>query len=386
MKTPHLKHGLSRLPLLLLVLMLFGVGWSVARTSTTSTSEPEPSGRILTTSGWTLQLDDTLSTPRLAIGRVEARRRSSLGFDQAGQIVSMKVNEGDQIAAGEVLAQLDTKRLQAQARQMDAALAEASAIRELRRREFIRQEELRRQNVVSAQGYDQAEQQLAQARATVERIQAERERIDVELEKSTLRAPYAGQISMRFRDEGDVVSAGTPLFEILEHPAWEIRTGLNPSQAAALSVGEQVSIKRSGSQEPFQTKVLRILPRLNDQTRTVDVILQPENSMTPFREGELVEVLLEQRLDQAAFALPSTSLQEGTRGTWVVYLAKPLEDSLSGGPTHRIETRPVQLVGMGTEQVFVEGLIEEGDVILYEGLQKFTPGQSIRLKDAGEDS
>lgn len=73
-----------------------------------------------------------------------------------------------------------------------------------------------------------------------------------------------------------------------------------------------------------------------------------------------------------------------------MYRAMPLYeagDEPSGDlATHRIEARPVQLVGIGTDEVYVEGLIEEGDVILVEGLQKFTPGQSIRLNIAGEDA
>ena len=74
----------------------------------------------------------------------------------------------------------------------------------------------------------------------------------------------------------------------------------------------------------------------------------------------------------------------------MVYAARPLEASRTGeqgqAATHRIESRPVQIVGLAPGLVYVRGLLEEGEVILDEGLHKFTPGQLVQLLAEGEDA
>ncbi len=385
---PQNKAGKSRIIVLIMTLLVLGLGWAVAQ-SHSAEEELRPSIRVLSASASPVQLEEGLLIPRMAIGRVEARRRSALGFERDGLLREVLLEEGQRVQAGQVLARLDADRLQAQAKQLDAALAESVAILELRKSSFARQEQLRRQDIVSEQLYDEARQGLAQAEAARDRIAAERERVSIERKKSELRAPYEGRISRRFGDEGDVFSSGTALFELLEESDWEIRAGLSPQQAANLEPGDRVQLQRSGQHPLLQAEVLRILPRLDDRTRTVDVILQTQERDLQLREGELLELLLEEQLAEAAFSLPVASLQEGSRGTWVLYVAKALESPVPGQDgllgTHRIEARPVHLLGMAGESVYVQGLLEEGEAVLQEGLHKFTPGQIVRLLPRGDE-
>ena len=71
-------------------------------------------------------------------------------------------------------------------------------------------------NAVSTQRWDEADRGYAAQEAVVRRVAAQIESVDVDIAKSRLRAPFSGVVSRRFVDEGAVVSAGEPLFRLLE--------------------------------------------------------------------------------------------------------------------------------------------------------------------------
>ncbi|MEO0997898.1 MAG: efflux RND transporter periplasmic adaptor subunit, partial [Pseudomonadota bacterium] len=150
-------------------------------------------------------------------GRVEAGRRSQLGFELGGEIAAIAVDDGDPVGAGDVLARLDTARLRAQRAEAAAAVAAAAADAELAAATLARVREARSYDGVSPLELDQAEQRAAAADAARAAAAAVVERIDVELDKSTLRAPYAGTVVARWSvDEGQIVAQGQPVVDLQE--------------------------------------------------------------------------------------------------------------------------------------------------------------------------
>jgi multidrug efflux pump subunit AcrA (membrane-fusion protein) len=208
------------------------------------------------------------TTEREYTGELTAQRQSDLGFERPGTVVTLLVDEGDRVSTGQPLARLDIRTLQAQRQQLTAQLAQAQAqLRELEagpRREDIaaaeaavsdiqqqlelarlqrqRRQELYTEGAISLEELDQQafgtnslEFRLAQAQsqldelragtrveqvdaqvARVQQLQASIQSVDVDLDKSTLYAPFDGQISDRALDEGVVVSGGQTVFGLIE--------------------------------------------------------------------------------------------------------------------------------------------------------------------------
>lgn len=98
------------------------------------------------------------------VGRIAARRESEVGFELSGAVAQMRVEEGDEVASGEVLAELDQALLLARQAELEAVVTQAQAQRDLAQQSSERTRGAFAQNAVSAQALDEAE---ASARVAV---------------------------------------------------------------------------------------------------------------------------------------------------------------------------------------------------------------------------
>lgn len=228
-----------------------------------------------------------------ASGTVEARE-ADLGFQAAGRIVSIDADEGDAVAAGQMLAVLDTAELSARraavAAQLDAARAQltelergarpeevaqaraaAAAARqrlEDAQRDLERTRTLREGGAVSQEaldkastGYavaksaaDQAEEQLRlvlagprrerieAARAQVQQAQATVQQLDATLSNAVIRAPFAGVITVRHREPGEVISPGLPVLTLMNPADRWVRIFVREDAVGRIQLGEPATI------------------------------------------------------------------------------------------------------------------------------------------------
>ncbi len=238
---------------------------------------------------------DSFSVGRTYTGLVAAARISRLGFERSARVIELRVDEGDSVAKGDVLAILDARqleterqRLEAQRDQAKALLAELksgprmetiaaakaevvdlAAQLELQRRNLERTTELVRQNAVSRERHDEVELGVQSARAKLDVAQrrldeleagTRREQIDaqqavvdqltaaladlaIEIKDSELLAPFHGTISARHVDEGTVVSSAETVFEIVESGGLEAHVGLPPQVFRSLATGQRVDVE-----------------------------------------------------------------------------------------------------------------------------------------------
>ncbi|MEM7409334.1 MAG: efflux RND transporter periplasmic adaptor subunit [Myxococcota bacterium] len=315
------------------------------------------------------------------VGRVEFAQTAELSFELAGKLAALRVDEGDRVAPGDVLAELDTARLRARRTELVAARREAQAQLELARLRDRRARALVSEDVISPQQGDDARLEAAARRASVARVRAQIASLDVDLEKSQLRAPFAGEVAARHVDSGVVVDPGAPVLRLLESARPEVRVGVSPEVAAALASGEAVTV--AIHDVPIEGSVIAVLPERRSETRTVAVrIALPDASETDatFREGDLAELRWQRPVDTPGFWLPRSALTEGTRGLWAVYVAAPGE---SESQHRRLARRPVEVLHESNRRVFVRGAIEAGEDVVQEGVHRLVPDQHVRV--AGGD-
>lgn len=147
-----------------------------------------------------------------------------LGFRIAGRLAAVHYEEGDEVEAGAVLAELDTEPLTDEVELREAELAEADAILDNADKLFERRAELVKTGAVSQEAYDDALAAREQARARVRTAKARVKRARTQLEDATLHAPEAGTVLTRVREPGSIVSEGAPVYTLaLRDPVW-VRT------------------------------------------------------------------------------------------------------------------------------------------------------------------
>jgi RND family efflux transporter MFP subunit len=309
------------------------------------------------------------------VGRVEFAQASDLGFELGGQVARVPVDEGDRVEAGSILAELDTTRLRARRAELVAARAEAQARLELTRLRDRRARHLLAEDVIAPQRADDARLGATASEAALARVSAQIDTIDVDLAKSTLRAPFAGQVAARHVDAGVVVEAGRPVLRLLEIARPEARIGVARDVAAALTEGEPVELRVQDAR--VTGRVLAVLPERRSETRTVAVRIALGPTDVPLRDGDLAELAWRKLVEAAGFWLPRDALTEGSRGLWATYVAVPDFDSEHAD--HRLDRRPVEVLYQTGDRVYVRGALRAGETVVQDGVHRLVPGQLVQL-------
>jgi RND family efflux transporter MFP subunit len=318
---------------------------------------------------------------RVFSGRVQARRDSLLGFDRAGLLAVVHVDEGAVVSRGKLLAEIDTERLSAQQAELQAQLAQAQANRALTRATLLRRQGVVEAGGVSRQTLDEAREDLRVAEANLDLVRRRLESLDVEFAKARLIAPFDGTIVARLADEGRVLDAGAPVLRLQSSAMPEIRIGIAGRAVEALQVGGTYNLH-------WQTSLLRarlrtLLPLRSAGARTVDALLDPIDVPVGLRPGDLATLHFSTSVAADGVWLPITALAEGERGLWSVYVTESAGDAETPpglAASHRIARRTVDLIYQEADRVYVRGTLAPNERVVTSGLQRVVPGQWVRLE------
>lgn len=303
-------------------------------------------------------------------GEVQAHQSSTLGFELAGQVSKLYVNEGDPVTAGQLLASLDTRLLVAEREELQARVSELETELSLARRNLDRVSRLRLENLASEREQDELNSRVNVLAASLDRVNAGLSANSVRMKQSELRAPFDARISRRELDSGAIVTAGVPVFRLLESARREVRAGLPDKLARALRPGDAMRVR---ARDQWHTgTVLAVGPTVDRATLSRSVRVGIDNDWPP---GALAYVAIEEQVSQAGAWLPDSAVTEGLRGTWVVYVAVPVGDG-----RHQLQARSVIIHHADQSRLFVSGALEQGEQVLKGGLHRYAPGQLVRIE------
>lgn len=349
--------------ILLMILMMFSGAGSAKQDST------EVVVQIVDVTP--VQYQDTLTKAYRAMGRIESMSQAMIGFERSGRVAQMLVEDGQKVKRGEVIAKLDTKRIDAQLVELNAALNIAKAEARLASISVSRIAALVRSKLESPQRLDDAKEanNIAQARLT--QIKAQLETLSLELEKSTIVAPYTADIITRLVDEGAVVNVGQPVFEIANNATLIARIALPPKIAATLTVGNTYDLRVDDAL--VQGELLTMGSQRNLRTRTIDTQFSVPNANKNGIVGDLIAVDLSVTQTQRGIWVPISVLANGVRGMWNVFVVG------NEGQT-RIENRAVEIIYSDGERAFVTGALADGELLVVAGTHRFVSGQNVTAR------
>jgi RND family efflux transporter MFP subunit len=316
-----------------------------------------------------LAILDGYAIPERFVGRIEPARSAALAFERPGLVAEILADEGEPVAAGAVIARLDVAALGHERARLDAASAALAADLALADNTLARRQALSGRGFDSAQSLDEARFAVAALRARLLQTEAELAQVALDVEKSTLRAPFAGVLSARRLDEGAVVAAGAELATLQETARPQARIGAPADIAAGLATGDALAVQtRRGAVEG----VLRaVSPDVDPATRTRSLLLDlPDDA--PLAMGELVRLVLSRPVEDRGAWVPLGALQEGGRGLWAVYLAAP-----DGQGGHVARREAVEALHVEEGRVFVRGAFADGALLVTEGVNRLTHGQRV---------
>lgn len=306
-------------------------------------------------------------------GIVRARIETDLAFRTLGRMVSRKVEVGDLVRRGDVLAEIDPLSLQLAVKSAEADLRSAQAQLENAVTTETRKRKLMQSNAASIADHDLAEQQLKSATANAAKAKASLAKANEQLGYSELRAEFDGVVTATFLEMGQTVSAGQPVLKLARVEQRDVVVDVPEAQYKNLRRDDRFNVALQLDDRIGATGVVReIAPQADPNTRTYRLNIAIDQAPDIFRLGAVVTATPLADESAKAIALPVSAIHaEGGGGqVWVVDPA-----------TATVAARAVELDGPapGGRSVRILSGLREGEEIVVAGIDELVDGQKVKL-------
>jgi len=331
------------------------------------------------------RLDDR--DARLALTRAEAdvvvarRQLESLEAGARSEIVKRLAAELEAARANEELAAQEVERRTVLAEEHDVSLAEMDRVRATLRQAAALSAAARERHAEAVAG-SRAED-IAVASAQLQVAEAELKRARRELEKTELRAPWAGTVVRRLASEGDYMQPGEPLIELSDREHLEVHLEVPASAALHVARGASVTIRSDAAPEfEMHATVSAAIPSADLASRNFRAVVRVARSEQPsdvLRPGMFVRVQLDLTPREGVLVVPADAVRLTEKG-FLVARADSTDDGLVARWVF------VELLGQdahGTAVRPVEGELAAGDQVVLTGLDLTYDG--VALLPRGDD-
>lgn len=286
------------------------------------------------------------------VGTVRAKLHSVIEAKVSGKIEQMLVVPGQNVEAGEPLVQLDAREVQAQ-------LDQAAAVRQQAENDLKRATDLFQQKILSQSEYDNAQSKFRVADAAAAAAKTL-------LSYTKVTAPFAGVITRKDADVGDLAAPGKPLLEMEDARDLRLETDVPEAVIGRLTLGDKLGVRVSGVSNELEGVVSEIAPSADPNSRTFLVKLDLP-SAPGLRAGQFGRVAVPVGETSALRVPASGVLQRGQMELVFVVV--------NGHAQLRIVKTGKRV---GDEVELVSG-VDAGEQVITEGAAQLLDGQPVRL-------
>jgi membrane fusion protein, multidrug efflux system len=359
------KPGARLLPVVLLVMAMVLAGCDGKNIHEAEESPVIRPVRTITVQPVIFSLSNSVT------GTIEARAEADLGFRIAGKLIERKVDVGDRVQAGDVLARLDDQDQRNALRTAEADLAAAQAEQVQASNEEARKRELLANGNTTQALYDAALLSKRTADAKVVAAQAALQTARDRVGYTELAADRDGVVTSVGPDAGQVVEVGEMVVRVAQPE--EREAVFDVAEAGVRSAPKDPVIEVALAGAPDITapgRVREVSPQADPITRTHTVRIALENPPDALRLGATVTGRLKQP-PVPVVELPATAMvQEAERSfVWVV---DPKDQTVR---RRAVSTRP----GHNDGPVVVTDGLAQGDIVVTAGAHSLAEGQRVRL-------
>jgi len=294
---------------------------------------------------------------------LRAEKRATVTSRTRGVVEELLVEEGDRVAEGGVLAKLedDEQRI---------TLERNMTIREIKKNEFERAKELHEKKVFSENEFEVIRREAEEAKHDAQMAQ-------LELDRTTITAPFAGLVAVRHVDVGAAVNDGTAIYDIVDLDPIYADVNVPERHVTRLAPGQTVRLTADATGATATARIERIAPTVDPASGTVKVTVAVEEG-TELRPGAFVRVdIVIDRHDEALVIPRSALVAEGRR--WHVFrVVEPQGDT--------VEMLEVEIGFEEGDRVEIAGVLgssEElrpGDRVVILGASALSNGARIRIQ------
>lgn len=315
------------------------------------------------------------------LGNVQGFNTVTIRSRVDGQLEQVAFTEGQDVKAGQVLAQIDPRPFQAVLDQTLARRKQNESLLGNAKRDLERDVALLVEKVGTAQKADTQRSLVEQLEATLKADDAAIEAAQVQLGYATIRSPINGRAGIRLLDAGNVVRAQDPgglvvvtqlqplsvVFTLSEQHAQAIRA---EAQKGALSV---VALGRDNVSRLAEGVLSVIDNQIDSTTGTLRLKATFANESLELWPGQFVNVRLRLEVRKGATVVPAQAVQRGPAGAFAFVVSA--EDAA--------QMRPLQVGRIEEGLALIESGLEPGERVVLDGHYRLQPGSKVRAVEGG---
>ncbi len=320
------------------------------------------------------------------LGTVQAYNSVTIKPMIDGPLAAVTFTEGQMVARGDVLAQIDPRPYQAALDQVTAKKAQDEALLANAKLDLIRYQKLVASNFTSAQQADTAKALVAQYEALARQDQAQIDTAKTNLSYTTITAPLAGRTGVRLVDQGNIVHAGDatglvviaqlqPIFVVFTLPQQSL-----PAVARAMAAGtpKVVATPQGGSKAAvLDTGTLTVLDNQVDPTTgTIKLKASFPNANSRLWPGGFVGVRVQVDTAKDAVVIPPAAVQRGPRGAFVFIVADD----------NRVSRQAIKTGYEDEQHSIVQDGLKGGERVVIDGASRLSDTSTVSIAQPSTDA
>src|SRR5690554_1307200 len=353
------------LPITLASMLLAVVSLSGCNSSASEPAADQPvSVRVAEVTG-----GQVVEIPLRFSGIVRAAQRATLTFQVSGTLKERRVELGQTVKAGDVLASVYNPALEPARDSAAARLDELKTQYDQAQREWERSSRLHQRGVVSEQNLEQIAARRDSLRASMATARASLAEATRLLEESVLKAPFAGQVEALLVERDEFVAAGQPVVRLSSPLGREVEVRVPAHLLGHVRLGQELPVwlVQDRNREPATGTVVEIAQGSSIRGELHPVLVSlPPNSLSA---GEPVEVGIAP-VQESAVTVPLLAVMRDSTGTSVFRV----ENSVA----YKVLVEVDRVIG---ERVMVHpGELEAGDQVVYAGTTRLVDGDRVEIR------
>lgn len=321
---------------------------------------------------------DTLWITVTAAGQAAANRRAVIRARVGGVVSNLPLRENDRVSRGDLLLRFDTTEF---------AMAAASARADVRRAEAEYRELTLFDEEITDPELRAERERLARARSGLEQAEVALREAELDLERTSVRAPFGGRVANLNVVEGQHASQGAELMTLVELHPIKVEVQVLAAEVARLEEGRGASVSFAAfPEETFRGRVETINPVVDPDSRTARVTLSLPNPEGRVKPGMYADVALDARQYPDRTLVPRRAILERDRRTMLFVFEPESEGATQGRAQWRYVTTGLESDSLVS---IVEGertdMVEPGETVLVDGHHYLVHDARVRLVEEVPD-